>query len=138
MFVRTADTFFIRRTVFLNQQIPVYFRIPLAVMLLILAFYLARTGLRTVFGGVSKETGVIREGVFNIVRHPIYLSEILLYLGFLMLSLSLAALIVWLIACIFLHCISRIEERLLVDRFGDEYSQYMEEVPMWFPRLRRR
>ena len=47
--------------------------------------------------------------------HPIYFSEVLLYLGFLMLSLSLAAAVVWCIAVVFLHYISRWEEKLLLD-----------------------
>jgi protein-S-isoprenylcysteine O-methyltransferase Ste14 len=105
---------------------------------LVLSGYLARTGLSIVFGEERKKPGVIRERVFNIVRHPVYLSEILLYLGLLMLSISLAAAIVWVVAIGFLHYISRYEERLLLARFGEEYELYMREVPMWIPRLRKR
>jgi len=73
--------------------------------------------------------------VFNVVRHPIYLSEILLYLGFLMLSISLAAVFVWVIAILFLYFISRYEERMLLARFGQDYERYIQEVPMFIPRL---
>ncbi len=100
--------------------------------------YLARTGLSIVFGEERKTPGVIKKGMFSVVRHPVYLSEILLYLGLLILSISLAAVIVWVIAIAFLHYISRYEERLLLSRFGEEYEQYMREVPMWIPRLRKR
>ena len=55
-----------------------------------------------------------------------------------MLSISLAAFVVLLMAIVFLHYISRYEERLLLARFGEEYRKYMQEVPMWFPRLRKR
>ena len=82
--------------------------------------------------------GVIRKSVFSVVRHSVYLSEILLYLGLLILSISLAASVVWIIAIVFLHYISRYEERLLVTRFGRDYEQYMHEVPMWIPRVRKR
>jgi protein-S-isoprenylcysteine O-methyltransferase Ste14 len=61
----------------------------------------------------------------------------LLYLGLLMLSLSLAAAVVWCIAVVFLHYISLWEEKLLA-RFGEEYAQYVRDVPMWIPRLRKR
>ena len=37
-----------------------------------------------------------------------------------------------------LHYISRHEEKLLLSRFGDEYAQYMREVGMWFPRIRKK
>ena len=133
-----SDTFFIKYTTFLNDYVPLGIRIPLAVVFLILSGYLATTGLSIVFGEKREEPGVIRKSVFNVVRHPIYLSEILLYLGLLMLSISLAAAVVWVITIFFLHYISRYEERLLLARFGEEYEQYMREVPMWIPRLRQR
>jgi protein-S-isoprenylcysteine O-methyltransferase Ste14 len=78
---------------------------------------------------------VIRKGVFGVIRHPVYLSEILLYLGFLMLSLSMAAAGVWAITILFLHYISKYEEKLLLSRFGDDYTKYIQEVPMWLPRF---
>lgn len=133
-----ADTFFLKYTTVLNQYVPVIIRIPLAVVLLLLSAYLAWTGLSIVFGDEREEPSVIKTGVFSIVRHPIYLSEMLLYLGLLMLSLSLAATVVWCIAIVFLHYISRWEEKLLLARFGEEYAQYMRNVPMWILRLRKK
>jgi len=133
-----ADTFFFKYTTFLNHYVPLAVRIPSGVVLLVLSAYLARTGLSIVFGEQRDKPGVITESVFSVVRHPVYLSEILLYLGLLMLSVSLAAAVVWIMAVGFLHYISRYEERLLLARFGEEYEQYMKEVPMWIPRFRKR
>jgi len=133
-----ADTFFVKSTTFLNQHVPLSARIPAGIILLVLSGYLAKTGLSIVFGEGRETPGVIRKSVYNIVRHPIYLSEILLYLGLLLLSISLAATMVWLMTIGFLHYISRYEERLLLGRFGEQYEQYMREVPMWIPRLWKR
>ena len=132
------DSFFLNHTTFPNHYVSPGIRIPLGLVLLLLSAYLAGTGLSIVFGEKREDPGVIRKGVFSVVRHPIYLSEILLYLGFLMLSLSLAAACVWVITILFLHYISRYEEKLLLARFGEEYAQYMRQVPMWIPRLWRR
>ena len=129
-----ADTFFFEYTTFLNEYVPLVARIPPGVVLLAISCYLARKGLSIVFGEDREKPGVIRKSVFNVIRHPIYLSEILLYLGLLMLSISLAAAVVWIIAIGFLHYISLYEERLLLARFREEYEQYMREVPMWIPR----
>ena len=134
----TADTFIFQYTTFLNQYVPPVIRIPAGVVLLVLAGYLAKTGLSIVFGEIREQPTVIRKGVFSVVRHPVYLSEILLYLGLLMLSISLAALAIWIAAIGFLHYISRHEERMLLARFGEDYAQYIKEVPMWIPRLRKR
>ena len=106
--------------------------------MLVLSAYLARTGMSIVFGEKRQEPAVIRRSVFGLVRHPIYLSELLLYPGLLMMSISLAAAVIWLIAIAFLNYLSRFEEKLLLEHFGEEYKQYMKEVPMWIPRLRRK
>ncbi len=133
-----ADTFFFKYTTFLNQYVPLTVRIPSGIILLVLSGYIAIKGLNIVFGEVRNKPGMIRESVFNIVRHPVYLSEIILYLGLLTLNISLAAGVVWLIAIGFLHYISRYEERLLLARYCKEYEQYIQEVPMWIPLFRRR
>ncbi len=133
-----ADTFFFKYTTFLNENFTIFIRIPLGIGLVILSGYLARTGLSIVFGEERDVPCVIRKGVFEIVRHPVYFSEVLLYLGFLILSISLAAAVVAIFAIVFLYYISRYEERLLLSHLGDEYKRYMNEVPMWIPLFRKR
>lgn len=122
---------------FLNGYVPTVIKLPIGIVLLIISGYMAGTGIWIVFGGKTQQ-GVIRKGVFHFVRHPIYLSEIILYLGLLIIHISLAAACILIVAVFFLHYISRYEEKLLLVRFPDEYRQYMKEVPMWFPRFRRR
>ena len=130
-----SDTFIFQYTTCLNNYVPGFIRIPIGIVLLLISSYLVITGLSIVFGEKREEPVVIRKSVFNMVRHPIYLSEILLYLGLLMFSISLASVIVCLFAFLFLHAISRYEEKLLRVRFGEAYDAYMREVPMWIPRL---
>ena len=129
---------FLKYSSFLNEFVPVEIRLTLGILLLILSGYLALTGLSIVFGKKAQSHGVIRKGIFGFVRHPIYLSEIILYEGLLVLHISLAAAFIWVIAIFFLYYISRYEEKLLLKKFGKEYEQYMKEVPMWFPRLYRK
>jgi len=133
-----ADTFFFQYTTFLNGYVPLEARIPLGVLLFIISGYLARTGLAIVFGDRREKPIVLRKRVFGLVRHPVYLSEILLYLGLLTLSLSLTAAGVWGFGIAFLHYISKYEEKLLLARFGEDYAKYIQEVPMWFPRFWKR
>jgi protein-S-isoprenylcysteine O-methyltransferase Ste14 len=130
-----ADTFLFRMSTFLNAIVPALLRIPAGIVLLALSGYLSKTGLAIVFGEKREKPEVIRKGVFGRVRHPVYLGELLLYLALLMFSLSLAAAGIMLLACLFLHFISRYEEKLLMRRFGGEYEAYMKDVPMWIPRL---
>ena len=133
-----CDSFIFQYTTFLNRSIPNSIRLPLGIVFLTVSAFLAGKGLSIVFGETRENPGVIRKSVFGVIRHPIYLSEILLYLGLLMLSLSLAAALIWVIAILFLHYIATYEEMLCLARYGDEYSRYMRDVPMWVPRIWKR
>jgi protein-S-isoprenylcysteine O-methyltransferase Ste14 len=130
-----ADTFFFKYTTLLNGYVPFIVRLPLAALLLVVSGYLAKKGLAIVFGEKVEKPAVIRKSVFGVIRHPIYLGEILFFLGFLILSLSLAAMAVWVVAVAFLHFIAKYEEKLLLARFGADYEKYLREVPRWLPRF---
>jgi protein-S-isoprenylcysteine O-methyltransferase Ste14 len=133
-----CDTFILHYTTFLNKNIPNSIRFSLGIVFLSLSAFLATKGLSIVFGEKRQNPGVIRKSAFGIIRHPIYLSEILLYLGLLMLSLSLAAALILGIAILFLHYIAKYEETLCLMRYGEEYKRYMRDVPMLVPRFWKR
>jgi len=130
-----TDSFFLRYTTQVNEVVSPWVRRPIGFLVLCGAAYFAWSGLMIVFGEVREKPSVIRRGVFRLVRHPIYLSEVLLYLGLLMLNLSLAAGVVWIGTSVFLYYLSRYEERLLLDRFGKDYESYIRDVGMWIPRV---
>jgi protein-S-isoprenylcysteine O-methyltransferase Ste14 len=132
-----SDSFFLDYSTFPTQYMILGIRLAIGITLLALAGYLAGRGLHIVFSEIRHKPSVIQKSVFNVVRHPIYLAEILLYLGLLVLNMSLAALGIWIATIIFLHYISCYEEHLLIERFGEEYKQYMRRVPMWIPRISR-
>jgi len=133
--VYIADSFIFGFSTWLNEVVPNIIRVPAGTVVLIVSGLLSFNGLRIVFNEVREKPEVIRKGVFSIVRHPVYLGEILLYLGLILFSLSVASMIVWLFAIIFLYYISRFEEKILLDHFGEEYRTYMKEVPMWLPNI---
>jgi protein-S-isoprenylcysteine O-methyltransferase Ste14 len=134
-----TDAFIFKYSTLLNEYIPFYaVRLWLGIIILAIAGYMAWTGMKIAFGTERDNPHVIRHGVFGVIRHPIYLSEILLYLGLFLLNTSLAAAGVWIIGILFFHYISRYEEKVLLQRYGDEYRQYMKDVPMYFPRISRR
>lgn len=132
------DSFFLKYTTFLNNYVPLTVQIILSVVMLLIAYYLARAGMKIVFKEVRETPGVINKGVFAVIRHPIYLSEILFYLALILLRTSLAAVFIWILAIIFLYYISHFEEKLLLARFGDKYRQYMKDVSMFIPKIHRR
>ena len=132
------DSFIFRYTTFLAESVPWFIRMGIGAVILISAFGLARSGLRIVFSEVRDTPEVIKNGVFSVIRHPIYLGAILLYLGMICITLSLASIALWVIIIIFYWFISWYEEKLLIQMFSDEYRDYQKKTPMLFPlKLRR-
>jgi protein-S-isoprenylcysteine O-methyltransferase Ste14 len=79
---------------------------------------------------------LIATGPFAFLRNPLYLGNILLWLGFAVSAhlLWLAPIIAALLAFEY-HAIVRWEETLLAERLGEPYRRYMQRVPRWLPRL---
>ena len=79
---------------------------------------------------------LVDSGPFAIVRNPLYVGNIMLWVGF-----ALTARLAWLAPVILAllgaeyHAIVRWEERLLDSRLGDGYRTYAARVPRWMPRL---
>ncbi len=132
------DSFVLEFSTFLAVSLPSFIKWPVGIILLVSAFYFARSGLKIVFGEIQESPHVITRGAFSIVRHPIYLSAILVYSGLFCLTISLISAAILIVIILFYWYISRYEEKLLINRFGDEYRNYMRKVPMLFPlRLKR-
>jgi protein-S-isoprenylcysteine O-methyltransferase Ste14 len=81
---------------------------------------------------------LVASGPFALVRNPLYVGNILLWVGF-----ALAARLIWLAPAIFVllaleyHAIVRWEEALLESRLGQAYRDYMARVPRWVPGKKR-
>lgn len=111
------------------------------IVAVIAAGLLALWGLRSIGGEMSSQaevradTELVTTGAFGLVRHPLYLSILLLWAG------ASVALLSWFMAACTIALVppfvarSRLEERLLVDHFGDTYRRYADRVPMLLPSL---
>lgn len=78
----------------------------------------------------------VTRGPFAFARHPVYFSMILELLGIgLILNAWVALIIVFVIFTPTMFARVRIEERALLEQFGDAYRTYMQHVPAIFPRF---
>ena len=81
---------------------------------------------------------LVASGPFALVRNPLYVGNIALWVGF-----ALTARLVWLAPVILVllaleyHAIVRWEETLLESRLGQDYRDYAARVPRWIPSLHR-
>ena len=129
LIVWISDSFFFEYSTYSQDTIPNIIRLILGLPILLASGLLAKKGLRIIFDEV------IEKGIFKIMRHPIYLGSILLYLGLTILTCSIASAVVWIIIVLFYYYISRYEEELLLKEFGADYKNYMERVPMLIPNI---
>jgi protein-S-isoprenylcysteine O-methyltransferase Ste14 len=85
--------------------------------------------------GTSK---LMTEGIYSVTRHPHNLANMFLNLGIAFGFRSTVGLAIA-VASIILGCwFTLVEEKLLIQQFGDEYRRYRARVPMFIPKLRRR
>lgn len=79
---------------------------------------------------------IVNTGIFGKIRHPMYLSLILVNIGF-----AIAWGIYWIFLPVFLFTILTAlvairEEKFLVEKLGSQYKEYMRQVPWRFiPRV---
>lgn len=104
-----------------------------------LAIYLLAIAMGTMFG-ISFATAPLGEpmskGIYAISRHPSYFSYFLACIAIGIACASWVFLLIGLVWIVSWHFGVKDEERILLDRYGDAYREYMDRTPRWigFPR----
>ena len=114
------------------------------ILLASLGFYLMYKGAKSynmkIFLGITQLkdlnniTDFKTEGILKYSRHPWYLGGYLL-LWTTFVHLTIERLIINIIFTLYLFVGTILEERKLVNQFGDVYKKYQKEVPMYIPSL---
>ena len=95
------------------------------------------TGVPELSSPEKRKGKLLREGIYGVVRHPRYLSAVLGLIGQ-GLFCNNVGLYVFLLLLVPVGWLTvTLEERELVDRFGEAYRQYQREVPPLIPRRLR-
>jgi protein-S-isoprenylcysteine O-methyltransferase Ste14 len=80
-------------------------------------------------------TVLVRSAVYGYVRHPLYCSLLLTGTGIMFWLPGIPQIILGLTNAIALYLTAIIEEKEMISRFGDQYSEYMKETKMFIPFL---
>jgi protein-S-isoprenylcysteine O-methyltransferase Ste14 len=81
---------------------------------------------------------LLMRGPYAVSRHPMYLSEMILLLGWVIFYGSIAVLITCVAWYLFFNYFAMPqEERVMEARFGEAYREYKNKVPRWFGKVRR-
>lgn len=73
------------------------------------------------------------EGLYELVRHPMYFGMLLFLFGAMMYNPSSRFLLTAVISALYIFVGARFEEKKLVKKFGKAYQKYQSEVPMLIP-----
>ncbi len=89
------------------------------------------------FLGLKKEMKpeLVFSGMYQYVRHPLYFATIILILGLFLLVPTQKMLLVLLISYGYILIGYRLEERKVVEVFGDKYLDYQKRVKAIIPRV---
>jgi protein-S-isoprenylcysteine O-methyltransferase Ste14 len=130
--VWAGDSFFVRKSTFLWDGVPLFIRLTILGLVLIPAFYLFLSGHVAVAHG-ERPASVLSTGAFRYVRHPLYLAAMLVYLGLAVSTASLFSLLLLVIIFLFYNYIAGYEERLMEIKFGTDYVSYKNKTGKWVP-----
>jgi protein-S-isoprenylcysteine O-methyltransferase Ste14 len=136
LIIWVADSFFLRISTFLSDDISLYIRLVIFVLILVTAVYFIRSG-HIVVNHEQRPSAVLSTGAFRYVRHPLYLGSMMLYLGLSVSTASLFSLLMVGLIFIFYNHIAGYEEQLLEDRFHEEYRNYKKRTGKWVPLIGR-
>ena len=95
-----------------------------------------RMGIPELSRSVARETLVV-DDFYGVVRHPIYCFPIVYGIAHALIVNCSGIYILFGTAVPVLYAITMLEERELIDRFGEFYRKYRQEVPRLLPHPRR-
>jgi len=133
--VWTLDSFVVRFSAVPPRFLPFGARLIAAGTILFLAVALASKGHVVISEEILQRGRLVKDGVFARVRHPLYLAVLLFYVALVVSTVSLISLVVLVAIFIFYNIIAAYEEDFLLRKHGQEYEEYRQRVPRWFPRL---
>jgi protein-S-isoprenylcysteine O-methyltransferase Ste14 len=92
----------------------------------------------TLYIGGRKRKSMVSEGPYSLCRNPLYVGSFLIVLAIAFYVTSLTFAIGLAVATLFYLSVTvSAEERWLGQEFGDEYGRYCQDVPRFFPRMRK-
>lgn len=115
--------------------VPLPIRVLFAGATAVFAVYLLRGAHRLVIDEPPIGSRVIDKGVYSLVRHPMYLGSLLVYLSLVIVTLSAASLVLFLVVFVLYDVLASYEETDLLRIFGEDYEEYRRRVRKWIPTI---
>ena len=92
----------------------------------------AAASLRYCFGLAAEARGLVTTGAYRLVRHPLYLGELVTVIGMLLPLLAPATVAIFAVFCLLQAARAILEERVMASTFA-EYAAYRRRTPALLP-----
>lgn len=86
-------------------------------------------------GNFENTTVLVKAGVYGLIRHPLYFSLFLLGSGVMMKDPDLKSFLLGAVNLIAIYITAMMEEKEMIEKFGDVYKEYIKETKMFIPYL---
>lgn len=103
-------------------------------VLIILGFFLLASAWR-VLHKAQQSRSLATSGWYARCRHPQYLAFIIIMFGFLLQWPTILTVVIFPILVVVYVKLTKHEEQIAIDEFGDEYRQYIQNTPGFIPRV---
>ena len=127
------DTNIFRISTFLNGFVDFRIRMILFILVFAIAITFIMLSHRVLFKLHQPPNSLITNGILRYVRNPMYLGILLIYIAFILLSISLIGVGLFIIIFLIYNWMVNFEEKILENMFGIQYLEYKKKVPKWFP-----
>lgn len=111
----------------------------MGIVILVSGIIINQLAIRTLKGLFDRITikpnhQLVTTGIYRQVRHPVYLSYVLLLVGYCTILQSFVSLVLSVVSCtIWLGNRINIEEKMLIDKFGNQYKAYQRKTKKIIP-----
>ena len=127
------DSNIFRISIILNDFVPFLFRLVLFILVIISAITFIMVSHRTLFKSHEVPNSLITNGILGYVRNPMYFGILLIYVAFILLSISLISIGLFVIVFLVYNWMVNFEEKILENMFGKQYLEYRNKVPKFIP-----
>jgi protein-S-isoprenylcysteine O-methyltransferase Ste14 len=108
-------------------------------ILLILSIYVVSTGYLLLIKKGKPDSNfentslLVKSGIYAFIRHPLYLSILLLGTGVMLKNPGSVQIIIGTVNIIAVYITAKLEEQEMIIKFGNEYRIYMQQTKMFIP-----
>jgi protein-S-isoprenylcysteine O-methyltransferase Ste14 len=84
-------------------------------------------------GNFENTSVLVKSGLFGVIRHPLYLSLFLFGTGVMLKDVRFQTIIAGAVNLVAIYLTARFEEKEMIQKFGDQYRDYLKETRMFIP-----